>query len=72
MRNRDAYYNGYRIEHLDDPPRVEVFAQSTFFRPLYRTNNLQQAIRWIDAYRDGAQWAIEAVAKLQSALQEGD
>ena len=30
--------------------------------PLYKTTSLDQAMRWIDAYRDGAQWAVKDLA----------
>lgn len=27
---------------------------------LYKTTSLDLAMKWVDAYRDGAQWAVEA------------
>lgn len=43
-----------------DKPQVKVFWNSCFLNPLYVTTSLDLAMRWVDAYQKGEQWAVEA------------
>lgn len=36
---------------------VTVYWPSCFLNPLFRTTSLDQAMRWVDAYIKGEQWA---------------
>lgn len=56
-------YHGYLIiVSVDQTPPVSVFDPR--FLPsdpaLYKATSLDLAMKWIDAYRAGAQWAVEA------------
>ncbi len=58
-------YHGYKITSVlsDDwmTAEVKVFDPRFPRAPvLYKTTNIGAAWKWIDAYRDGAQWAVEA------------
>jgi hypothetical protein len=43
-----------------DKPEVKVFWNSCFLNPVYKTTSLDLAMRWVDAYRAGQHWAVEA------------
>jgi hypothetical protein len=56
-------YNGYVVTVRAAPDglsgQVDVFDPRFPRDPsLYRTTSLDLATRWIDAYRDGQQWAV--------------
>lgn len=56
-------YHGYKITVRPAPDglsgRIDVFDDK--LRPsIYSTTSLDLAMRWIDAYRDGQQWAVNA------------
>lgn len=54
-------YKGYMVRTVQstkDP--VRVYPPSCFLNPMYCTTSLDEAMRWIDAYRAGAQWAVNA------------
>ena len=52
-------YKGYRLTRLTTT--VTVYLPGCFLNPQFRTTSLDKAMRWVDAYRDGQQWAVEAV-----------
>lgn len=39
---------------------VKVFWNSCFLNPIYIAPSLNSAMRWVDAYRAGEHWAVEA------------
>jgi hypothetical protein len=58
-------YNGYKITVRPAPDglsgQIDVFDPRFPRDPsLYRTTSLDLAMKWIDAYRDGQQWAVSA------------
>lgn len=55
-------YKGMRVQTNGNPdkPEVKVFWNSCFLNPLYVTTSLDLAMRWVDAYQKGEQWAVEA------------
>lgn len=57
-------YNGYKLTvRKDQTPPVAVFDPRFPRDPaLYRATSLDDAMRWVDAYRKGEQWAVEAKA----------
>ena len=53
-------YQGYKIAITTDPLGANVFdPQFKQARPIYRATSVAYAKNWIDAYRGGAQWAID-------------
>jgi hypothetical protein len=61
-------YNGYKITVRPAPDglsgQVDVFDPRFLHNPsLYRTTSIDLASKWIDAYRDGQQWAVNDVRK---------
>ena len=56
-------YKGFKVttRMRDGVPSVEVFDPRFKRDPaLYKTTSLDLAMRWVDAYRDGAVWAAQA------------
>jgi len=55
-------YNGYKLTVREDKtPPVAVFDLRYPRDPaLYKTTSLDEAMRWVDAYRKGEQWAVDA------------
>lgn len=55
-------YKGMRVQTNGNPtkPEVKVFWNSCFLNPLYVTTSLDLAMRWVDAYQKGEQWADAA------------
>lgn len=55
-------YKGYKLSVAsENPPLVQVF-DPRFSGPAadYETTSLDLAMRWVDAYRDGVTWAVQA------------
>ena len=54
-------YKGVVVQTNGNPdkPQVKVFWNSCFLNPLYVTTSLDLAMRWVDAYQAGHQWAVE-------------
>jgi hypothetical protein len=54
-------YHGYKLTvRTDQTPPVAVFDPRVPRDPaIYKTTSLDEAMRWVDAYRDGLQWAID-------------
>ncbi len=54
-------YNGFKI--TTTPPNVVKVFDVRFKRDpaLYQTTSLDKAMKWVDAYRDGHQWALDAL-----------
>lgn len=54
-------FQGYviRVDTKLDKP-VRVHHTSCFLNPLYKTTSLDEAMRWVEAYRKGYQWAVAA------------
>lgn len=52
-------YKGIRIE-VTPPSTVKVFWPDCFLNPVYITTSLDLAMRWVDAYKTGEQWAVDA------------
>ncbi len=57
-------YNGYEIIVFDDGKNPVIVRDPRFQldRPIYRTTSLDKAFIWIDAYRAGQHWAVDAAA----------
>ncbi len=57
-------YNGYKLTVRKDQEQPVAVFDPRFPRDpaLYNTTSLDKAMRWVDAYRDGQQWAVEAKA----------
>lgn len=60
MQTRD--YKGYKLRVVMTgrtklTGTVTVFRPSCFLNPLIRTTSLDNAMRWVDAYIKGEQWA---------------
>ena len=55
-------YKGTALQTNGNPdkPQVKVFWNSCFLNPVYVTTSLDLAMRWVDAYRQGQQWAVDA------------
>jgi len=55
-------YKGMALQTNRNPdkPEVKVFPNSCFLNPLYVTTSLDLAMRWVDAYQKGEQWADAA------------
>jgi hypothetical protein len=55
-------YKGMKLQTNGDPnrPQVKVFWPSCFLNPLYVTTSLDLAMRWVDAWQRGEQWADAA------------
>ena len=47
---------GYIASH----ETVRVYPHGSFLNPLYCTDTLERALRWIDAYVAGEQWAVNS------------
>jgi hypothetical protein len=60
-------YKGYELTaHLgaDGKSLVDVFdPRYPQDSSLYRTTSLDRAMRWVDAYRNGAVWATQEMSK---------
>lgn len=61
-------YNGFKLTSrlLDDGFTGEVKVFDPRFKrdpALYKTTSLNLAMKWVDAYQKGEQWALEAKEK---------
>jgi hypothetical protein len=58
-------YKGYRLDTNEQLCTVAVFHpnSSCVFNAEYRTTSLDEAMRFVDAYRDGVTWAILAAVE---------
>jgi hypothetical protein len=57
-------YNGYKVTSrlVNNVGEVAVYdPRYKTLPPLYKTTSIDLAAKWIDAYRDGQHWAVEAV-----------
>jgi hypothetical protein len=60
MQSHD--YKGYRLRVVPTginrlTSTVTVYWPGCFLNPLFRTTSLDKAMRWVDAYIKGEQWA---------------
>lgn len=58
-------YKGYRLRMTPTgitrlTGTVTVYWPGCFLNPLFRTTSLDEAMRWVDAYIKGEQWADAA------------
>lgn len=57
-------YNGFKItSRMSDQGTGDVAVFDPRFKrnpAIFRTTSLDKATQWVDAYRDGAQWAVDA------------
>ena len=50
-------YNGFMLRYHNN--LVKVYRPDCFLNPLYVATSLNRAMRWVDAYQKGEQWALD-------------